>query len=359
MADMPYRRHLVHISKPWLHTSHTLVLREGTPTPNAGFTGRIAVFKMPLHVRLIAQEFPVAQLIQFPEMRDMVKEVCTGNVSAGFLEDRAALMTLKDRPAECGSTVLRVEALPDLTMPVGVASTFQAAGAADKIRAEIDVLFRDGTLAATMAKYSYYGLDSTWNTYDLIESAERARWVAWGVTALGIVLCVTLWQTASLRQRRRNEVALRTSEERFRAIFHQAAVGDAQVTLEGEVSLVNDRYCEVLGYPREELTGRSLVEKSHPEDGEAVLANRRRLLAGETQAYAMEMRSVRKDGGVSWVKLHESLVRDESGQPQCSHRRGGRHHGTQACRNGITGKREALSESGGHRTRDDLGFRSG
>ena len=48
------RRNLVHITKPWLHTSHTLVLREGTPTPNAGFTGRIAVVKMPLHVRLIA-----------------------------------------------------------------------------------------------------------------------------------------------------------------------------------------------------------------------------------------------------------------------------------------------------------------
>jgi two-component system, cell cycle sensor histidine kinase and response regulator CckA len=318
MADLPDRRKFVHISKPWLHTSHTLVLRQGTPTPDASFTGRIAVFKMPLHVRLIGGEFPAAQLIQFPDMRDMVKEVCTGTVSAGFMEDRAALMTLRDRPAECGSTALRVEALPNLTMPVGVASTFQAAGAADKIRGEIDVLFRDGTLAATMAKYSYYGLDSTWNTYDLIEAAERARWVAWGVSALGIVLCVTFWQTASLLQRKRSEAALRVSEERFRAIFDQAAVGDAQVTLEGEVTLVNDRYCEVLGYPREELAGRSLVDKAHPDDCEAVLANRRRLLEGEARAYAMEMRSVRKDGGITWLKLHESLVRDESGQPQCS-----------------------------------------
>jgi hypothetical protein len=37
-------------------------------------------------------------------------------------------------------------------------------------------MYRDGTLAATMAKYSYYGLESEWATYDLMEAAERARW---------------------------------------------------------------------------------------------------------------------------------------------------------------------------------------
>ena len=318
MADLPDRRKRVHISKPWLHTSHTLVLRENATTPDRSFTGGIALFKMPIHVRLARQEFPQARLIQFTDTREAVKELCRGTVDAAFLELRGAMGALLDKPAECGSTTLRVVPLPDVTVQLGVASTFEAAGAADKLRSEISHLFRDGTLAATMAKYSYYGLESEWATYDLIEAAERARWVAWGISVLGVALAVTLWQAASLRQRKRSEAALRASEERFRAIFHQAAVGAAQVALDGEVTMVNDRYCEVFGYPRSELLGKKLVDKTHLDDTAKVLANRRRLLEGKTPSYAVEMRSVRRNGVVKWVKLHESLVRDGSGQPKCS-----------------------------------------
>ncbi len=75
---------------------------------------------------------------------------------------------------------------------------------------------------------TYYGLDDAWTTYDLMEAAERARWVAWAIGGLGIALAVTVWQAASLRQRKRSEAALREGEARFRAIFSQAAVGITQ-----------------------------------------------------------------------------------------------------------------------------------
>ena len=318
MADLPDRRKRVHITRPWLHTNHTLVLRAGSATPDRTFTGRIALFNMPLHLRLAREGFPAAQMIRFAETGEIVKEVCRGNVEAGFLEDRAALAALRDKPPECASVTLRVETLPNLTLQLGIASTFQAAGAADRLRGEIGNLFRNGTLAATMAKYSYYGLDDTWATYDLMKAEEYARWAAWGISALAIALAVTIWQAASLRQRKRSEAALRESEERFRAIFHQAAVGVAQVTVDGEVTMVNDRYCEVLGYSSDELLGRKFVDKTHSGDCSAVLANRRRLLAGETLSYVMEVQSVGRNGGITWVKLHESLVRNGESRPKYS-----------------------------------------
>ncbi len=318
MADLPERRRTVHISKPWLHTNHTLVLRQNVAPPDRGFSGRMALFKMPLHVRLARQEFPEARLVPFAEAREVIKEVCSGAVGAGFMEFRLALSAIENKPAECNSTTLRVVPLSDARLQLGVGSTFEAAGAADRIRDKIGDMYRDGTLAATMARYSYYGLESEWATYDLMEAAERARWLTWGFSALGIALGITLWQSASLRQRKRSEAALRASEERFRAIFHQAPVGHTQVTLEGAITLVNDRYCEVLGYLREELLGRMLVDIAHADDCAEVLANRRRLLAGETASYSMEMRSVRKDGQIVWIRLHESLVRDGSGRPTCS-----------------------------------------
>ena len=315
MADLPYRHKLVHISRPWLYTGLNLLLRPGIERPDKAFTGSIAIFKMPLHVRVAQTEYPDAKLIQFPEMRQVVQAVCNGTVVVGLLEDRAALAELREKPPECRSIALRVERLSDLRMPQGVASTFEAAGAADKLRGEIANLFRDGTLAATMAKYSYYGLDDTWATFELMEASEHARLVTWWVGALSIVLAVAAWQAASLRQRKHSEASLRASEERFRAIFHQAAVGDAQVTLAGEVSMVNDRYCEVLGYAREEIVGRNLIERMHPEDCPQVQANRRRLLEGESAPYSLEIRAVRRGGAITWIKLHESLVRSEDGRP--------------------------------------------
>ncbi len=318
MADLPYRRKVLHITKPWLRSNHTLVLPAASPTPDSKFAGRIALHKMPVHVRLLQEQFPAAQLLEFADISDVMKEVCSGRVAAGFLEDRVALAALRAKPAECASIALRVETLPAMTLQLGIGSTFEAAGAADKLRGEITNLFRNGTLAATMAKYSYYGLDDSWTTYDLMEAAEHARWIAWGIGLLGIAFAVTVCQAVYLRQRKRSEAALRASDERFRAIFHQAAMGAAEVTLEGVATMVNDRYCDVLGFAREEILGKNLVDKMHPDDRAAVLANRRRLLDDEAPTYSIEVRFVRKDEGITWVSLHESLVHVGVGQPRCS-----------------------------------------
>jgi hypothetical protein len=245
MVDLPERRKHLHITKPWLRVSHTLVLPAKREPPGREFAGHIALINLPIHARLVRQEFPNAQLVQFGQAGEVVKEVCRGTVSAGFLDDRAGLAALREKPTECATMELRVHPLPRLTFPLGVGSTFDAAGAADRIRDNIGGLFRDGTLAVTIAKYSYFGIDSAWATYALMAAAEQARFVAWGIGGLGIALAVTIWQAASLRQRKRSEVALRESEARFRAIFSQAAVGISLTDLDGVWLAMNARYCEM------------------------------------------------------------------------------------------------------------------
>src|SRR5215470_14728795 len=78
MSDLPERRKRVHLSRPWLHGSHVLLARAGSASPGQDFTGRIALFKLPLHVRLASAKFPDAQLIQFPDGREVLKQVCQG-----------------------------------------------------------------------------------------------------------------------------------------------------------------------------------------------------------------------------------------------------------------------------------------
>jgi two-component system cell cycle sensor histidine kinase/response regulator CckA len=119
-----------------------------------------------------------------------------------------------------------------------------------------------------------------------------------------------------ITERKRVEAALRESNQRFRAIFTQAAVGLAQTDLDGKYLLLNDRFCEILGYTQAELRGKTFLDITHPDDLEASLVKIRRLLAGEISSNKMEKRYIRKDGAIVWVTLSTSLVRDQENQPQ-------------------------------------------
>ncbi len=101
----------------------------------------------------------------------------------------------------------------------------------------------------------------------------------------------------------------------YRAVFDQAAVGIARVAPSGAFLEVNDRFCEIVGYPRERLVAGDFQHITHPDDLEADLANVARLLAGSATSYAMEKRYVRPDGTIVWVALHVALVRDANGTP--------------------------------------------
>ena len=119
-----------------------------------------------------------------------------------------------------------------------------------------------------------------------------------------------------ITERRRIEEVLRESEERFRATFEHAAVGAAQVGIDGRWLRVNRRLCEIVGYTHDELLEITFADISHPDDVEADLEQARAVLRGESQLYSTEKRYVRKDGSLVWVNLTVSLVREASGEPR-------------------------------------------
>jgi PAS domain S-box-containing protein len=118
-----------------------------------------------------------------------------------------------------------------------------------------------------------------------------------------------------ITERRRIEDVLRESEERFRATFEHAAIGAAQVGVDGRWLRVNQRLAEIVGYEPEELLQATFQEITHPDDLERDLAHMRRLLADELRTYTVEKRYLRRDGSIVWVNLTVSLVRDASGEP--------------------------------------------
>ena len=300
MADRPERRKFVHFTRPWLNSSHALVIRSGSPVPGREFAGRIGLFRLPLHVRMAHSRFPSAQLVQFPVATEVLGEVCKGTVAAGFLEFRTALNALQAKPAECAAVSIRTQILPDLTNQLAVASTFRAAAAADKIRREIGSMFGDGTMAVIMAKYSYYGLVDTWAAYDALEAAQRERWLAIGISALTLLLAVIVWRTFSARQRQRAEAALRESEERFRNMADTAPVMIWVTGPDKSFTFVNKTWLTFTGRSLHQELGNGWTKGVHPDD----LDNSGRIFSTAFEArhsFHLECRLRRADGEYRWI----------------------------------------------------------
>jgi PAS domain S-box-containing protein len=119
-----------------------------------------------------------------------------------------------------------------------------------------------------------------------------------------------------LSDRKRREAALRESEAHFAAIFDQTAAGFAEGDLSGRFLRVNERYCELVGYTREQLLGGLRMQDiTHPDDlPENLRLYRRAVEAGEP--FQIEKRYIRPNGSAVWVSNTVTLIHDLAGRPQ-------------------------------------------
>jgi len=99
------------------------------------------------------------------------------------------------------------------------------------------------------------------------------------------------------------------------ATFEQAAIGIAHMTLAEEWISVNQRYCEITGYSREEILKLKVEDLTHPEDVPATREFIARIRSGELPEDKMEKRYVRPNGDIIWVHLTVSIVRSTNGDP--------------------------------------------
>ena len=100
---------------------------------------------------------------------------------------------------------------------------------------------------------------------------------------------------------RQAQEALRESEERFRGTFENAAVGIAHTDAGGRFLRVNEKFCAIIGYTREELLEKTFQDITHPDDLAASIEPFTVLMRGESPAFGLEKRYLRKDGSVVWV----------------------------------------------------------
>jgi len=136
---------------------------------------------------------------------------------------------------------------------------------------------------------------------------------AHGTLVAATAVLVDVTQHAEARAA--TKAALRKTEANFRAFFESKAIGAVQVNPEGIFVGVNDRYCELTGYSREELLKMTPFDLDHPDDREADLENVRQVIESPSGAYETDKRYVRKDGTIGWVHVAANMLRDANGVP--------------------------------------------
>lgn len=104
--------------------------------------------------------------------------------------------------------------------------------------------------------------------------------------------------------------ALRQGEGLLQLFFDLPFIGMATSSPDTRRWLrCNERLCEILGYPREQLLLKTWPEITHPDDLAEDLANFDRVMRGEAEAYAMDKRFVRPDGTTVHVAMDVRAVR--------------------------------------------------
>jgi PAS domain S-box-containing protein len=126
-----------------------------------------------------------------------------------------------------------------------------------------------------------------------------------------------------ITEQKRNESALREahaqvarSEERWRSVFENSAIGVALTDLNGRFLATNPVYQGMLGYSEEELQKLSFLDITHEEDFESSQMLIMELLAGKRGQFQIEKQYRRKNGSLMWVRNNVSVVPGTERVPQ-------------------------------------------
>ena len=215
----PERLKVLHISEPYLQHEHCLLVRADSSYRKVEdvATARIGVANTSIDVPTLRKVLPSFTPAPQSSLEAVFDDLCQGTTDAAFMDRYTAISGLLQ--TGCDGHTLRWIPIPQLHSRLGVGSTFEAARAADAIRAEIGAMTDEGALGSIFSKWGYMSGQDVVSVESLVDARRReARLVAVALI-FGLMFGLACWQTLRLiRERnrtRRTEEALRTSQERF------------------------------------------------------------------------------------------------------------------------------------------------
>jgi PAS domain S-box-containing protein len=105
-----------------------------------------------------------------------------------------------------------------------------------------------------------------------------------------------------ITEQRQAQIALRESEERFRAMIEHSSDAITLVNSEGKVIYESPTAYKLSGYSNEERIGNSTFDTVYPEDFKKIKESFSRLITNPGGVESILFRGVRKDGTIWWVE---------------------------------------------------------
>jgi len=130
-------------------------------------------------------------------------------------------------------------------------------------------------------------------------------------------------QLAALARRQSDDLAalgqlaaqLRESEKRYADSFEHAAIGIAEIALDGSWTRVNPALCAMLGYTQEQMLERTFLDVTHPDDRIENMELVQSLCDSEVACSQWSKRYLHSSGTIVWASISVSLVRSATGAP--------------------------------------------
>jgi PAS domain S-box-containing protein len=111
------------------------------------------------------------------------------------------------------------------------------------------------------------------------------------------------------------QAALAESERRYRRLFQASGAGIAITNLDGGYVDANASFCNMLGYSVADLSTRTFLDLTHPDDRAESRRLMDDLLSGAIPGVKLETRYLHRTGNAVWVRAQVAVIHDDDGSP--------------------------------------------
>ncbi len=159
------------------------------------------------------------------------------------------------------------------------------------------ILFKGETPPIEKAEARIRHTDGTWRTFEVVGGSLK----------INNVIEMVIANLRDITERKRVELSLRESEEKFRVLTESTPTA-VMLYQNNKWIYANPAASEISGYSNEELLRLNFWDFVHPEDRQTTIERGQKRQKGEPVTTRYTLRIIAKDGTVKWIDLSGATI---------------------------------------------------